>query len=532
MKKFNTVGQCIPGIHYMVDINDKLVKIKDLIDDGYYFVINRARQYGKTTTLGILSGYLKAEYAVISLDFQMMSNDDFKDEKTFVNSFTDVFLAAVRENKNTESALSAEMLRELENAEAEGKIGGLRKLFVYLSKLCRTAKKPIVLMIDEVDSAANNQVFLDFLAQLRGYYIARNVKPTFYSVILAGVYDIKNLKLKLRPESEHKYNSPWNIAEPFDVDMSFSVDDIAGMLRQYENDRHIGMDVQAAAQVIYEYTSGYPFLVSYICKVLDEDISKKECFIKEKTVWSESGIAEAVKLIIKEPRVSLFGSMMKQLDVLPELRTMLSDILYQGKTIPYSPLNEPVNIGMMFGFLAEKNGTVVVANRIFEMVLVNLFISEEAATSSAYRAGARDKNQFIKQGMLDMDLVMAKFVEYYTDVCGDNEQKFIEEQGRRMFLLFLKPIINGTGNAYMEAATRDLERTDVIIDYLGKQFIVELKIWRGDSYNTRGEKQLCGYLDFYRQKKGYLLSFNFNKNKKIGMQVIHIGDKTIVEAVV
>ena len=28
---------------------------------------------------------------------------------------------------------------------------------------------------------------------------------------LAGVYDIKNLKLKLRPGSEHQYNSPWNI---------------------------------------------------------------------------------------------------------------------------------------------------------------------------------------------------------------------------------------------------------------------------------------------------------------------------------
>lgn len=532
MRKFNTVGQCIPSVHYMVNINDKLAKIKELIDEGYYFVINRARQYGKTTTLGRLNDYLKTDYAVIFLDFQMMSNDDFKDERTFVNSFTDIFLTAVRENKNTESAVSEKAVNELENAEAEGKIGGLRKLFVHLSNICRTAEKPIVLMIDEVDSAANNQVFLDFLSQLRGYYLARNVKSAFYSVVLAGVYDIKNLKLKLRPESEHKYNSPWNIAEPFDVDMSFSVDDIAGMLNQYENDKNTGMNVRNVARSIFEYTSGYPFLVSYICKVLDEDLSKNERFAKAEAAWTEAGISEAVKMIIKEPRVSLFGSMMKQLDVFPELRTMLSDMLYQGKTIPYSPLNEPVNIGMMFGFLAEKNGIVIVANRIFEMVLVNLFISEEATTSSAYQAGARDKNRFIKQGMLDMDLVMLKFVEYYTDICGNSSQKFIEEQGRRMFLLYLKPIINGTGNAYMEAATRDLERTDVIIDYLGKQFVVELKIWHGESYNTRGMKQLCGYLDFYRQKKGYLLSFNFNKNKKVGIHTIQVDDKTIVEAVV
>ncbi len=46
------------------------------------------------------------------------------------------------------------------------------------------------------------------------------------------------------------------------------------------------------------------------------------------------------------------------------------------------------------------------------------------------------------------------------------------------------------------------------------------------------EQQLAEYLDYFRQKKGYLLSFNFNKNKETGMKTITIGDKTIVEAVV
>ena len=68
-----------------------------------------------------------------------------------------------------------------------------------------------MLMIDEVDSASNNQVFIDFLAQLRVYYLNRESRPIFHSVILAGVYDIKNLKLKIRPDEEHQYNSPWNI---------------------------------------------------------------------------------------------------------------------------------------------------------------------------------------------------------------------------------------------------------------------------------------------------------------------------------
>lgn len=63
-----------------------------------------------------------------------------------------------------------------------------------------------------------------------------------------------------------------------------------------------------------------------------------------------------------------------------------------------------------------------------------------------------------------------------NDIYGANDEKFIEDHGRKLFLLYLKPIINGTGNYYIEAQTRDARRTDVIVDYLGEQFVVELKI--------------------------------------------------------
>ena len=97
---------------------------------------------------------------------------------------------------------------------------------------------------------------------------------------------------------------------------------------------------------------------------------------------------------------------------------------------------------------------------------------------------------------------------------------------------FLKPIINGTGNYYVEAETRDERRTDVVVDYLGKQYIVELKIYHGNAYNERGEQQLSDYLDEYHLKKGYMLSFNFNKKKEIGVKEVQFGDKLLIEAVV
>ena len=62
--------------------------------------------------------------------------------------------------------------------------------------------------------------------------------------------------------------------------------------------------------------------------------------------------------------------------------------------------------------------------------------------------------------------------------------------------------------------------------------MVEMKIWHGNEYNRRGELQLAGYLDAYGLDRGYLLSFNFNKNKKTGIREIQCGGKTILEVVV
>ena len=123
-------------------------------------------------------------------------------------------------------------------------------------------------------------------------------------------------------------------------------------------------------------------------------------------------------------------------------------------------------------------------------VLLNMFIAEEAAASEPFQYGQRDASQFIQSGRLKMALVLEKFVEYFTDTYGDNDEKFVETYGRKFFLLYLKPIINGTGNYYLEAQTRDARRTDVIVDYAGEQFIVELKLWHGNEYNERGREQL------------------------------------------
>lgn len=101
---------------------------------------------------------------------------------------------------------------------------------------------------DEVDKSSDNQIFLSFLGLLREKYLKcqQGKDVTFHSVILAGVYDIKTLKLKLHPQEESKYNSLWNIADNNQMYMKVSSDRnqfiVSGMLQ-----------MPLAMQKFYEY---------------------------------------------------------------------------------------------------------------------------------------------------------------------------------------------------------------------------------------------------------------------------------------
>lgn len=444
--------------------------------------MNKARQYGKTTTLRALAKYLQNDYTVTSLDFQQMSTSDFESESAFVHGLA---REIARRFRRMDDIPDDTRHRLLELSSRNPRRARMADIFDCFRGWCEHSQRPVVLIIDEVDTAADNQVFLDFLAQLRAAYMDSDATPAFQSVILASVYDIRSIQRRLRPDEHHKPNSPWNIAARFRVDMSFSPEEIAG-------------------------TKDFP----------------------DRThAWTKDGLIEAEKLLVNENN-TLFQPLTGKLADDPQLRSVLYELLFTGKPIPYVPQNSYIDAAQMFGFIKNDNGTAAISNRIFESVLYNLFISEEFSTNKMYDAGVMDRNQFVTGGHLNVRRILEKFTETFGYLYGDADETFLEDAGRRYFLLFLKPIINGAGNSYVEPETRNRERMDLVIAYRGEQFIIELKIWRGNAYNERGEQQLSDYLDYFHLKKGYMLSFNFNKKKTVGVKEVILGDKVLIEAVV
>ena len=522
MKRFNITGTCFDTKHYMVNIDERVQQIKKMVDRGDYFCINRGRQYGKTTTLNFLKTALDKDYSVFSISFETNDDKTFSDVMGIGKKLFKLFLRVKKYDLVNNLSKDAEIFLQQDfNFSDEDEFSDA------ISNFCMANKKPVVLIIDEVDQAGNHESFIKFLGLLRDKFLHRENMPTFHSVILAGVYDVKNLKLKMRPNDEHQYNSPWNIAAPFEISMELPEDGIRGMLEDYESEHHTGMDTAKMAKLLWDYTSGYPFLVSRLCMIIDENLNAN---------WTEQGFLDAVKSFLIEQN-TLFDDMRKKLDDFPDMRKMLVQILYYGESLSYTPYDKAMSIAKMFNFVKNDNGKIAVSNRIFEVWFYNLFVSElqtssEQQSKDIYNDGSIDKPLFIRDGHLDMKKVLERFAVHFNEIYDSKDEKFIEKQGRKFFLFFLKPIINGTGNYYVEAQTRDERRMDVVVDYNGERFVIEMKIWHGDSYNERGEQQLSEYLDYYGLEKGYLLSFCFNKNKKCGVKEIAVGSKKIIEVVV
>ncbi len=508
MKKyFNDTGSCFSEEHYMVDISNKTTQIFRMIEQGHYFVINRPRQYGKTTTIYMLNRLLKTtrDYFPIKISFEGIGQEGFVSTAIFIEEF---FILLNQEFNAYEKENLVTFL------ESEPVPDRFSKLDLWISKLVQETGKKIVLMIDEVDKSSNNQLFLDFLGMLRNKYLKRHEPGqfTFYSVILAGVHNVKNLRLKMGLDAEPKYNSPWNIAVDFNVDMSFNTTEIATMLNQYVTETGIELNIDTTAQSLFYYTSGYPFLVSKLCKIIDEEIIVKE---KRKN-WISNDIERAVYLLLNRQNTN-FESVIKNLENNDGLYEFVKQITLFDKNIEINLSDPIIDMGIMHGIFKVDASPVELHNRIYKELIYNYMVSvfnREKMLNSSSSYYNLEEPYLTEDGKLDFERVLLKFQEFMKKEYSKRDEAFLERNGRLIFLAFVKPILNGKGYDFKEAQASEEKRMDVIITYKQEKFIIELKIWRGQKAHEKGIAQLSNYLETQGLGNGYLIIFDFKKKTR------------------
>lgn len=513
-KKFNVTGICLPKYHYMMDTTQKMKEIMYLIDGGDYFTINRPRQYGKTTTLRHIQQTLaqRNDFICLKLSFEDVSAEEQQSAQTFAHMFARHILLSLKSFPPN--------IKEIWH-NLQPHITDLSTLSESITQWITSIQKKVVLLIDEVDASGHYASFLNFLAMLRKKYLNRyeEDEATFHSVVLAGVHDVKTLKFKMRSPQESKYNSPWNIATDFEIDMSFNPTEIAAMLKEYKAAEGVTMNTITIATKIHDYTAGYPFLVSKLCKIIAEKILPKQI---ERT-WTANDVDTAVQQLLKKSTTN-FDSLIKNLENHPRLYDLVYRMLINGEKVPFNPHEPLLQLGQTYGIFAFdeplKIHNQIYTQRIYDYMTVKTIVQTNPTHNYAYHF-------LLDNNALDMEGVLRKFQQFMKEQYSTKSKDFIEHHGRILFLAFLTPILNGQGHAFREVQTSLEKRLDIIVTYFQHQYIIELKRWYGPKAHKQGLNQLADYLDIHGQQEGFLVIFDDRKKKTWTAKPITHQGKTI-----
>jgi hypothetical protein len=267
---------------------------------------------------------------------------------------------------------------------------------------------------------------------------------------------------------------------------------------------------------LFYLTSGYPFLVSQLCKIIAEEILP-ETGAKE---WIESDVDKAFRILFRTRGVANFDTLIKNLKEYPDLYNLAYSLVIDSATTPYSDYNFAVNLGILHGIFGRtEDGMLKIHNRIYREIIAEMMISEWRTDMMIHRKMNTDAFDLVSQyhlpnKALDMQKVLEQFQVFMKKEYSTKNREFLERDGRLIFLSFMRPILNGAGYDFKEPQISEEKRLDVVMTYNQHQYVAELKIWHGAAAHEKGLAQLADYLDRLGLDTGYLLIFDTNKKKK------------------
>ena len=189
MRYFNTEGPVKAQKHYSIPplARVDLDEILQLIEWEKYFVLHAPRQTGKTSMLLALADRLNAgdSYRCVYIDVEVTRTSRADVGEAIPNVLSQLALHAAR------------MLGDTSVDELRHKVLGQEPpgsaLTVLLARWCAADPKPLVLLIDEIDTMTGDSL-ISVLRQLRtGYFMRPENFPQ--SVILCGVRDVRNCRI-------------------------------------------------------------------------------------------------------------------------------------------------------------------------------------------------------------------------------------------------------------------------------------------------------------------------------------------------
>ncbi|MEM7403575.1 MAG: ATP-binding protein, partial [Myxococcota bacterium] len=415
---FNTAGPLNAANHYVLDPLSRwdLSEVLTLIDQEKYFVVHAPRQTGKTTCLRALADYLnqQAEHVCLYISVERART---------AGADIDRGLQAIMVElaRRAEAALGDTWVRDnwptiFDNEFAEGVLMGT------LQKWCRHSSKPIVLLIDEIDSLAD-MTLLSVLQQLRNGYCDRIDTPFPQTVVLCGMRDIRDYDMQLdKSKSSGPGPSPFNIKSDSLRLGDFSLDNIATLYAQHT--QQTGQQfADGVCEQVFALTQGQPWLVNALA--YDVCFRDKAGRDRSKTITLQD--IELSKERMIQRRETHLEQLMAKLQHKRVHRVIEPILQGGGPLVRRQDVEYVVDLGLL---KQAPNGELTFSNPIYREIIPRELSADFQMNVKLQRPSYVDsEGQLCTQGLLQ------EFQQFFRENCDSWLEQFqYKEAGPHLIL--------------------------------------------------------------------------------------------------
>ncbi len=508
MRFFNTTGPVRPDDHYHVPPLERLAldEVLTLIQQKKYFVLHAPRQTGKTSSLLALRDLLNAEGEYRSVYVNVEAAQALRED---VERATQIILGELA--SRTRLTLGDEFLtRTWADIFARFGPGALREA---LTRWAEDSPKPIVLLIDEIDSLIGDSL-LAVLRQLRTGY---DLRPEGFpqSVVLCGVRDVRDYRIQSTAENAMiAGGSAFNIkAESLRLG-DFSAGEVRALLAQHTAETG-QVFTDGALETIWEQTRGQPWLVNALAY---ETCFKSEVGRNRSHPVEAEAIRDAQEQLIlrRETHLDQLADKLKE----ERVRRVVEPLLSGGEQRRFA--DRDLEYARDLGLIAQDRPPRM-ANPIYAEVVpreLTWVVQEEFEQESAWYVDAG--------GGLEVDRLMSAFQAFFREHSEHWMGRFqYQEAGPQLLLqAFLQRIVNSGGRIEREYGL-GRGRTDLLILWPQgegtRKVVIECKVLRGSLEPTvaEGVEQTAGYMDRCGAEAGHLVIFDRREDRCWADKLFH-----------
>ena len=500
-RTFNTAGPVVAADHYRIPPLERinLDAVLELVLGKKYFVLHAPRQTGKTSALlalrdllnGGAHGAFRCVYANLEAG-QAMRENVAEGMRTVLSQF------ALRASLTLGDDTLERVCRDAMDSAGPG-----GALSVTLSRWAAADRRPLVLLIDEIDSLVGDTL-LSVLRQLRSGYDQRpDAFP--HSIILCGVRDVRDYRIHSAAEDRLVLGgSAFNIKSESLRLGDFSEQEIRALLGQHAAATGQAFTEQAQA-LLHTRTAGQPWLVNALC--YDACFRHEPGRDRSRPITADAILEAQERLILRrDTHIDDLGHKLRE----DRVRRVVEPILAGAAETACS--DEDLAYVRDLGLVAPAGGGPLrIANPIYAEVVprhLNYAVQETLPQQMAWYVDAA--------GGLDVPGLIAAFQEFFREHSEHWIQRFerYHEAGPQLLLqAFLQRIVNGGGRIEREYAL-GRGRTDLLIVWpqggRERRFVVECKVLRKDAERTiaDGLEQTRCYLDRCGAEAGHLIVFD------------------------